>query len=98
MQLSRLSLITLLLTSFSAAISLEETIDARDIVLAKAAGEAVQKRNIEVRTPKPKKVKTGGGGDDDDDDDDDPNSAASVHLNMVLIAGAGAVAVAAMML
>ncbi|KAF3168045.1 hypothetical protein TWF106_005540 [Orbilia oligospora] len=97
MQLSRLSLVTLLLTSFSAAISLEETIDARDIVLAKAASEAVQKRNIEVRTPKPKKVKTGGGGDEDDDDDD-PNSAASVHLNMALIAGAGAVAVAAMML
>ncbi|EGX46954.1 hypothetical protein AOL_s00097g380 [Orbilia oligospora ATCC 24927] len=97
MQLSRLSLVTLILTSFSAAISLEETIDARDIVLAKAASETVQKRNIEVRTPKPKKVKTSGGGDDDDDDDD-PNSAASVHLNMALIAGAGAVAVAAMML
>ncbi|KAK6524774.1 hypothetical protein TWF281_011673 [Arthrobotrys megalospora] len=98
MQLSKLSLITLFLTSFSAAISLEDAIAARDIVLAKAAGEAIQKRNLEVRTPNPagKKVKGSGGGGDDEDDDE--NSAAPVHINMALITGAGALAVAAMML
>ncbi|KAK6506178.1 hypothetical protein TWF506_011099 [Arthrobotrys conoides] len=98
MQLSRFSVLSLLLASLSTAISLEETLDARDIVLAKTAGEAIQKRNLEARTPKPKKVKTGGGGNDEEEDDDDQNSASSVHLNMALITGAGAVAVAAMML
>ncbi|RVD87330.1 uncharacterized protein DFL_001571 [Arthrobotrys flagrans] len=100
MQISRLSIITLLLASFSTAISLEETVEARDTVLAKTAGEAIQKRNLEVRTPDPKRVGgSGGGGEgDDDDDDDDENAAASIHFNLALVAGAGAAAVAAMML
>ncbi|KAK6331923.1 hypothetical protein TWF718_002461 [Orbilia javanica] len=99
MQISRLSLATLLFASLSTAISLEGAVGARDVVLAEAAGEAIQKRNLEARTPK--KTKTGGGGeeeDDDDDDDDDENAGASIHLNMALITGASAVAVAALML
>ncbi|KAK6511219.1 hypothetical protein TWF481_000140 [Arthrobotrys musiformis] len=99
MQLSKISLISLLLASFSSAISLEEVVKARDVALVKAASEVAQKRNLEIRTPK-KKGK-GGGSDDDydgDDDDDDENSGASVHINMILAAGAGTVAVAAMML
>lgn len=95
MQLSKLSLITFFLASFSNAISLEDTIAARDIV-AKAAGEPIQKRNLEVRTPKSSKVKGSSGGGDEEEDDE--NAAMSVHINMALITGAGAVAVAAMML
>lgn len=101
MQLSKLSLVTLFLASFSAAISLEDAIAARDIVVVKAASGEAQKRNLEVRS---KKVKGTGGGDDDDDDDDDDNNtdgsaASSVHINLsLMISGASAVAVAAMML
>ncbi|KAK6346186.1 hypothetical protein TWF730_010517 [Orbilia blumenaviensis] len=97
MQLSRISLVTLLLASFSNAISPDDTVAARDIIVAKAASEAIQKRNLEVRTPKSNKVKGGGGGDEEDQGDDG-NAAASIHINMALITGAGAIAVAAIML
>ncbi|KAF3928459.1 hypothetical protein ABW20_dc0104121 [Dactylellina cionopaga] len=98
MQVSRLSVITLLFATLSLAANAADPLVARDAVVAKAAGELERRTNLEERTPKSKKVKTGSSGGDEGDAEDDDNAASSLHLNIALVLSAGAVAISAMML
>jgi len=89
MQISRISVVTLFLATFSLATSVENPV-ARDISVADVAGEVQKREFLEARA---KKVKGSSGGGDDEED-----SAVSSHrLNIALAAGAGVIAVGAMM-
>ncbi|KAK6540147.1 hypothetical protein TWF694_008968 [Orbilia ellipsospora] len=104
MQISRLSFLSILLATVSAASIESNQIKAREVNLAESAGELIKRTpHLYTRGAK-KKVKGSGGGDEEDDDDDDQqqqnntNSAVHLNVNVALAAGAGVVALGAFML
>jgi len=89
MQISRISLVTLFLATFSLAANVADPV-ARDVSVADVASEVQKREFLEARGKKSKG--SGGGGDEGSD-----SSATSYRLNIALAAGAGAIAVGAMM-